>query len=122
MKGIHPISTSTGNALALCCAQILAQLPALVSCVLTCPLPFEGVPHVAVEVVVAREQQAAALGEGDGGDAADDVVVGIHHQLLVRAQVEQPARGVVRARGERVPVGEELQGFMDTKTHWSCLS
>lgn len=73
----------------------------------TCPLPFEGVPHVAVEVVVAGEQEAAALGEGDGGDAADDVVVRVHHQLLVRAQVEQPARGVVRARGERVPVGEE---------------
>lgn len=73
----------------------------------TCPLPFEGVPHVAVEVVVAREQEAAALGEGDGGDAADDVVVGVHHQLLVRAQVEQPARGVVRARGERVAVREK---------------
>lgn len=82
--------------------------------VLTCPLPFERVPDVAVEVVVAREQQAPALGEGDGGDAADDVVVGVHHQLLVGAQVEQPARGIVGARGKGVSVGEKLQGAIET--------
>ena len=76
----------------------------------TCAVGLEGVPHVAVEVVVAGEQQAAALGEGHGGDAADDVVVAVHHQLLVGAQVKQPAGGVVRARAEGVPVGEELWG------------
>lgn len=92
------------------CAGLPRLRAAASSRALTCPLPFEGVPHVAVEVVVAGEQQAAALGEGDGGDAADDVVVGIHHQLLVCPQVKQPACGVVRARGKRVPVGEKLQG------------
>jgi len=34
--------------------------------------------------------------------------VRVDGQLLVRPQVEQAARGVVRARGERVAVGEEL--------------
>ena len=31
---------------------------------LTCSFGFEGVPHVAVEVIVAGQQQASALGEG----------------------------------------------------------
>lgn len=95
--------------------------------VLTCPLPFEGVPHVAVEVVVTCKQEAPALGEGDGGDPTDDVVVGIHHELLVCAQVEQPARGVVRAGGKRVSVREKLHGSIERqrsdtrKIHWSCI-
>lgn len=36
--------------------------------------------------------------------------MGINHQLLVSPQVEEPARGVVRARGKGVAVGEELHG------------
>lgn len=113
---------------ALCTHLGSAGLPRLRTsseCVLTCPLPFEGVPHVAVEVVVAGEQQAPALGEGHGGDAADDVVVGVHHQLLVCPQVKQPARGVVRARGKRVAVGEKLQrdtGVGTRNVHWACVS
>ena len=39
------------------------------------PLSLHGVPDVAVEVIVAGQQEAAGPGEGDGGDAADDVVV-----------------------------------------------
>jgi hypothetical protein len=35
--------------------------------------------------------------------------VGVHGQLLVRSNVEQPARGVVRPRRERVPVRKELK-------------
>ncbi|TNN69100.1 hypothetical protein EYF80_020683 [Liparis tanakae] len=53
------------------------------------------VPDVAVEVVVAGQEQAATLGEGHRGDAADDVVMAVHHQLLVGTQVKQPAGGVV---------------------------
>lgn len=62
---------------------------------LTCTVGLQSVPDVAVKVVVAGQQQASALGERHGGDAADDVVVGVDHQLLVGAQVEQPAGGVV---------------------------
>lgn len=36
--------------------------------------------------------------------------MGINHQLLVSPQVEEPARGIVRARGKGVAVGEELHG------------
>lgn len=34
----------------------------------------------------------------------------VHHQLLVSAQVEQPAGGVIRACAEGIPVREELPG------------
>lgn len=34
----------------------------------------------------------------------------VHGQLLVGADVKQPAGGVVAARGESVPVGEERHG------------
>lgn len=36
--------------------------------------------------------------------------MGIHHELLVSPQVEEPARGIVRARGKGVAIGEELHG------------
>lgn len=75
---------------------------------LTSTFAFQSVPDVAVEVIVASQEQAAALGESHRGDAADDVVMAVHHQLLVSAQVEQPAGGVIRACAEGVPVGEEL--------------
>lgn len=75
-----------------------------------CPLRLHRVPHVAVEVVVARQEEAAAAGEGHARDAADDVVVRVHGELLVRADVEQATGRVVRARGERPAVREESDG------------
>ncbi len=77
---------------------------------LTSAVGLEGVPHIAVEVIVAGEQKAAALREGHGGYAADDVVVRVDHELLVSAQVKQPAGGVVRASRKRISIGEELWG------------
>lgn len=62
---------------------------------LTCAVGFESIPHVAVEIVVAGEQQASAFGKGHGGDPTDDVVVRINHQLLIGTQVKQPAGGVI---------------------------
>jgi len=61
----------------------------------TCTFAFQSVPDVAVEVIVAGQEQAATLGEGHRGDAADDGVMAVHHQLLVGTQVKQPAGGVV---------------------------
>lgn len=81
-----------------------AQHPAL-----TCTVTLHGIPDVAVEVVIASEQQPATAREGNRGDAADDVVVGIHEELLVSPQVKEAARGIIRARGEGIAVGEELQ-------------
>lgn len=66
------------------------------------------VPDVAVEIVVPGEKQPARLGEGDGGDAADDVVVAVHGQLLVGADVEHAACRVVGACRECEPGREEL--------------
>ena len=43
------------------------------------------------------------------GDTANDVVVRVHGQLLVGANVEEAARGVVGAGGEGVAVGEKLE-------------
>lgn len=77
---------------------------------LTGAVGLQGVPHVTVEVVVAGEQQTPALGEGHRGYTTDDVVVGIHHELLVGAQVKQTARGVIGAGGKSVAVREELSG------------
>ena len=64
-------------------------------CLLTGTVSLERVPHVAVEVIVSGQQETAALGEGHGGDAADDVVVGIEAKLLVGPQVEQTTGGVI---------------------------
>lgn len=77
--------------------------------VLTCTLSFKRVPHVAVEVIVASEQQTATLGEGHGGDAADNVVVRVHHEFLVRTKVKQTTSRVVRTRGERITIWKELK-------------
>lgn len=76
---------------------------------LTHSLALHGVPDIAVEVVVARKEQAAAEGEGHGCDAADDALVGVGGQLLVRPQVKQAAGGVVRARADGLSIGEELR-------------
>lgn len=89
--------------------RLAAPAPAPAHPQRTCTITLHGVPDVAVEVVVASEQQPAAAGEGNRGDAADDVVVGVHEELLVGPQVKEAARGIIRARGEGIAIGEELQ-------------
>lgn len=75
----------------------------------TCSVSLHGVPDVAVKVVITGKQQTAGARESHGGDATDDVVVTVDAELLVCAQVEQPAGGVVGACGEGATVGEELR-------------
>ena len=41
------------------------------------PLSLHGVPDVAVEIIVTGQQETAGPGEGDGGDATDDIVVAV---------------------------------------------
>lgn len=74
----------------------------------TCSVSLHGVPNVAIEVIVAGQQQTAGARESHGGDATDDVVVAVDAELLVCAQVEQPAGGVVGTRGEGASVWKEL--------------
>ena len=78
----------------------------------TCTLSPESIPDVTVEVVVAGEQESARLAERDAGDAADDVVVAVHRQLLVRPDVEHPARRVVASSRKRISIREKLKVFV----------
>lgn len=73
-------------------------------------LRLHGVPHVTVEVIVTGQQETTALAEGDTRDAANYVVVRVERQLLIGANIEEPASGVVGSRRERVAVGEERDG------------
>jgi len=76
----------------------------------TCSFGLEDVPDVAGEVVVACTHEAAALGEVDGGDAADDVVVRVEGELLVRPDIEQSASRIVTPSGKRLPIREKVDG------------
>jgi len=70
---------------------------------------LESVPYITVKVVVSAEQQAAAARERDSRDAADDVVMRVHGDLLVRPHVKQSTRRVVRASRERQTARKILQ-------------
>ena len=72
------------------------------------PLGLHGVPDVAVEVIVAGQKKATGLGEGDTGDATDDIVVAVQGELLVSSDVKQPTGGVIRPGGECESIGEKL--------------
>lgn len=76
---------------------------------LTHTLALHGVPDIAVEVIVACKEQAAAEREGHRCDATDDALVGVGSQLLVCPQVKQAAGGVVRACADGLSIGEELR-------------
>lgn len=75
----------------------------------TCPVGLECVPHVAVEVIVPCEEEASTLGERHRGDPANDVVMGVSHELLVCTKVEQPAGGIIRASGKCIAIWKELE-------------
>jgi len=75
----------------------------------TGPVLFESVPDITVKVVVSAEQQSAAGRESDCRDAADDVVVRVHRDLLIRAHIKHATRRVVRASRERQCVRKILQ-------------
>mmetsp|Transcript_31208 Transcript_31208/g.79712 ORF Transcript_31208/g.79712 Transcript_31208/m.79712 type:complete len:349 (+) Transcript_31208:315-1361(+) len=71
-------------------------------------LTRERIPHIAVEVVVAGEEEAAGERVRYGGDAAQDLVVRVLHQLRIRSQVVESTRRVVGAGGEGMTAGEEV--------------
>lgn len=62
---------------------------------LTYALTLQRVPDIAVEVIVAREEQATAEREGYRRDATDDALVGVGNQFLVCPQVKEAAGGVI---------------------------
>ena len=80
----------------------------------TCSLCSQSIPDVTIEVIVTGQKKTTALAEGDTGDAADDVVVAVHRQLLVRPDVEHPARRVVASSRKRISIREKLKSVCFT--------
>lgn len=64
---------------------------------------------MAVEVVVAGEDEAARVGERQRRDAGVQAAVLVANHLLVGAQVVHLAGAVVGARDDGVSAGEELR-------------
>ena len=58
-------------------------------------LGLERVPHEAVVVLVACEQEAAALGERDGSDAAYDRFIAVGVNLSAGTSIEETAALIV---------------------------
>jgi hypothetical protein len=68
---------------------------------------LESIPNVAIVVIVPGKEDPSGCGKGDGGDAAQDVVVDERVELAVRSKIEELARGVVGSGRKSVAVGEE---------------
>jgi hypothetical protein len=71
-------------------------------------LSLQGVPNVASEVIITSKQVSTRNGEGNGGDSAENIIVGVLNELNVGAEVEKTARSVIRAGTESVAGGEIL--------------
>jgi len=65
---------------------------------LTSTVLLQSIPDVAVEVIITAKQEPAALRKCHRCDAADDVVVRVHADLLVSTDVKQQASRIVRPR------------------------
>lgn len=78
-------------------------------------LSLQRVPDVAVEVVVAGEDEAARVGQRQGCDSSVQAGVLVANHLLVGAQVVHLAAAVVGACDDGVPAGEELQRWRETR-------
>jgi len=82
-------------------------------------LSLEGVPNIAVEVIVSCEQVAAADGESNGSNTAEDVVVRVLHKLAVGTDIKQAARRIIGPASKGHSVGEVLHcvdiGLMSLK-------
>lgn len=75
---------------------------------LTWPHRLKWVPDQCVEVIVATEEQTAAVAEGDASDPGISLLL-VHLHFLVRSNVEQTNCGIVRSRHESVSIRKVLQ-------------
>lgn len=64
-------------------------------CVLTCSLGLHRVPDVTIKVIVTGQQKATAFREGDRCDSANYIIMAVHGQLLVGADIKQTTGGVI---------------------------
>ena len=63
--------------------------------VLTCSLSPHTVPDIAIEIIITSQQKTTRLGEGYRSDPTDNVVMGVHAQLLVSTNVKQTTSGII---------------------------
>jgi len=89
----------------LCDAQ--ARHSVVMSSQHSCSLCAQRVPNITVKVVVASQQQAARLAEGDTSDATDNVIVAVHAQFLVGPDVEHSAGSVITSGCKSVAIRKE---------------
>ena len=96
----------------------LCKEPRLTACVsiVTCSVLFQSVPDVTVEIIISSEKETTALGKRHRRDSADNVVVRVHSDFLVSANVKEPARGVVRSSCKCKAIRKELQRQANNKT------
>jgi len=73
-------------------------------------LTSQNIPSDAVEVIVPCKDYSATGAERNGGDAGNEIVVGIHSELLVATEIEEAGGGVVGPGDEGVAGGKELDG------------
>lgn len=68
---------------------------------------LEGIPGVAVEVIIASEHDTPVQRERHGGDTAHDTLVSVRHELSVSTDIKESATGVIRASTKSHPIREE---------------
>ena len=71
------------------------------------PLQLQGVPHVAVEIIVAGEQDPAGLAERNRGDTTDNVLAAEASHLLIGPDIKHSAGRVVASGCKVLSVGHE---------------
>jgi biotin-(acetyl-CoA carboxylase) ligase len=54
----------------------------------TDPLSFECIPDIDIVIVIARKQDSARGREGNRGDSAEDVVMGVSVEFTVCSKIE----------------------------------
>jgi len=73
-------------------------------------LSLEGIPDIAVEVIVSGKEVSPRDREGDRGDSTEDGIVGVLHQISIGTNVKQSARGIVGSGSKSHSIGEEGDG------------
>jgi len=91
-------------------------------------LSFECVPNVASPVVVASKEEPSRNREGNGGNAAKDMVMGERVEFSVSTDIKQSAGSIVGPSGEGVPIREEPGKQISAstwrqgaQTYWTAL-
>lgn len=95
------------------------------------PFTLECIPDVAVVVIIPGKKHTTRDGEGDGCDAAKDIIVGVGVEFTVRSEIKELARGIVRPGDKCIAVGEESKNnehkhrnvsvTLMYKTHWTAF-